>query len=123
MAKEILKKSAEAGHPWLLHMDELGPHYKGALPDAQDPGHDTIRQDVLWGAYMAGAAGVEWYFGYQHPNNDLDCQDWRSRDILWDQTRHAMDFFRNHLPFTEMENMDELTADENDFVFAKAGND
>lgn len=121
VAKEILKKSAEAGHPWLLHMDELGPHYKGALPDAQDPGHDTIRQDVLWGAYMAGAAGVEWYFGYQHPNNDLDCQDWRSRDILWDQTRHAMDFFHNHLPFTEMENMDELTADENDFVLAKAG--
>ena len=88
---------------------------------AQDPGHDTIRQDVLWGAYMAGADGVEWYFGYQHPNNDLNCEDWRSRDILWDQTRHAMDFFNDYLPYADMENADEITAAENDFVLAKAG--
>ncbi|MEL6251473.1 MAG: DUF5060 domain-containing protein [Bacteroidota bacterium] len=121
VAKEILKKSADAGHPWLINMDELGPHYKGALPDAQDPGHDTIRQDVLWGAYMAGADGVEWYFGYQHPNNDLNCEDWRSRDILWDQTRYALDFFNDYLPYAEMENRDELTTAENDFVLAKVG--
>ncbi|MEM6805735.1 MAG: DUF5060 domain-containing protein [Bacteroidota bacterium] len=121
VAKDIFKRAAAAGHPWLINMDELGPHYKGALPDAKDPGHDTIRQDVLWGAYMAGAAGVEWYFGYQHPNNDLNCEDWRSRDILWDQTRHAMDFFNNHLPYAEMENMDEITSAENDFVLGKAG--
>lgn len=121
VVKEYLKKSADAGHPWVINMDELGPHYKGALPDEQDPGHDTIRQDVLWGALMAGGAGVEWYFGYQHPNNDLDCQDWRSRDILWDQTRHALHFFNKLIPVAEMESMDELTPAENDFCLANPG--
>jgi len=120
VVKEYLEKSAKAGHQWLINMDELGPHYKGALPDEQDPGHDTIRQDVLWGALMAGSAGVEWYFGYQHPHNDLDCQDWRSRDILWDQTSYALNFFRTHIPFAEMENRDEL-SNEHNFCLAKVG--
>jgi len=121
VVKEYLEKSALEGHQWVINMDELGPHYKGALPDEQDPGHDTIRQDVLWGTLMAGGAGVEWYFGYQHPHNDLNCEDWRTRDILWEQTRHALDFFQTHLPFAEMESKDELIQDEKGFVLAKEG--
>jgi hypothetical protein len=34
---------------------------------------------------------------------DLNCEDWRSRDKMWDQTRHALEFFHRHLPFWEME--------------------
>ncbi len=121
VVKEWLGKSKSAGHQWVLNMDELGPHYSGAFPDSYDPAHDTIRKEVLWGTYMAGGAGVEWYFGYQKEHNDLDCQDWRSRDLLWDQTHHAMDFFQQHLPFAEMESADELTPDESDYCFAKVG--
>jgi hypothetical protein len=78
------------------------------MPDADDPEHDTIRKEALWGNLMAGGAGVEWYFGYNYPHGDLNCEDWRSRDIMWDQTRYALQFFQTHLPFTRMQNHDEL---------------
>ena len=45
--------------------------------------HD-IRKLTLWGNLMAGGAGVEYYFGYQLLENDLVCQDLRSRDKSWD---------------------------------------
>lgn len=71
---------------------------------------------------MAGGCGVEWYFGYQHAHSDLTCESWRSRDLFWDQCKVALDFFNNNdLPLTEMVNMDDLTANEEDYVFAKTG--
>ncbi len=70
---------------------------------------------------MAGGSGVEWYFGYKFPHNDLNCEDWRSRDHLWDLTRYAVEFFHEYLPFTEMKHADEFTTAEDDFCFAKAG--
>jgi hypothetical protein len=76
---------------------------------------------VLWGNLMAGGAGVEWYFGYQYPHSDLSCEDWRSRDILWDQTRIALEFFHNHLPFTEMKCNNDLTEAGDDYCLAKEG--
>jgi hypothetical protein len=113
-----IEKSAESGKPWVVCLDEIGQHWKGALPDSYDPGHDTIRHKVLWGNLMAGGAGVEWYFGYQFPHSDLGCEDWRSRDILWEQTTIALDFFRNHLPFAGMKCADELVTEGN-YCFAK----
>lgn len=119
--KQWISRSAESGHQWVVCIDEIGPHWQGAMPDAMDPAHDTIRHKVLWGNLMAGGAGVEWYFGYNYPHSDLSCEDWRSRDILWDQTRFALEFFHNHLPFTEMESADELTRNQDDYCFAKNG--
>lgn len=92
----------EAGHPWLIGMDEIGGWWKGVLPDEIDPTHDTIRSEVLWGGLMAGAAGVEWYFGAKFLHNDLLCEDWRSRENMWKQSKVAVDFFETHLPFWEM---------------------
>ncbi|HLN54974.1 MAG TPA: DUF5060 domain-containing protein [Bacteroidales bacterium] len=105
-------KSGESGHQWVVNQDEIGQHWKGALPDSFDPAHDTIRYKVLWGNLMAGGAGVEWYFGYKYPHSDLGCEDWRSRDLLWDQTRIAVDFFKK-LPLKEMKSADELTEKDN----------
>lgn len=116
---EILKWSAkaeESGHPWLIAMDEIGMWYEGVKPDAIDPGHDSIRQEVLWGSLMAGAAGVEWYFGANYEHNDLTAEDWRSRENMWVQTRHALDFFNEYLPYWEMRNRDELIAQEGAYV-------
>jgi len=70
---------------------------------------------------MAGGAGVEWYFGYSYPHSDLSCEDWRSRDKLWEQTGIALDFFHKYLPFTDMKSADELTKGKNDYCFAKTG--
>ncbi len=114
-----LRLSSDSGHNWIVCLDETGPAGKGVLPDDVDPGHDTIRNDILWGNLMAGGGGVEWYFGYQYHDNDLNCENWRSRDHLWDQTKYALDFFKNYLPFNEMKNADELTGQG--YCFAKQG--
>ncbi|MEL6142346.1 MAG: DUF5060 domain-containing protein, partial [Bacteroidota bacterium] len=108
---------------WASAVDEPGDHRFSVVPDRINPDHDNARQNALWGALMAGAWGIEWYFGYENEHSDLTCQDWRSRDKIWDQSRYALDFFRNYkLPYWEMEPMDQLTTDTNDYVLAKPGN-
>ncbi len=113
--------SANAGHPWVVCLDELGPHWQGIMPDATDPTHDTVRHQALWGSLLAGAAGVEWYFGYRHPHNDLNCEDFRSRDAWWDQTKIALDFFRRHVPFDEMTPANALVGGGGTYCFAAPG--
>ena len=113
--------SARAGRPWFVCLDEIGPFAHGVLPDAEDPEHNQVRKEALWGNLMAGGAGVEWYFGYQHPHTDLNLEDFRSRDAMWDQTRYALEFFQKHLPFTDMVHADARTAATNDYVFADEG--
>ncbi|MEX2261712.1 MAG: DUF5060 domain-containing protein [Bryobacteraceae bacterium] len=102
-AIELRKRSAEAGRPWVIFGDEQAPASHGVLPDADDPDHREPRVDGLWGNLMGGGSGVEWYFGSTYPHMDINCEDWRSREKLWDQTRFALEFFRKHLLFWEME--------------------
>ncbi|MCU0962312.1 MAG: DUF5060 domain-containing protein [Pirellulaceae bacterium] len=116
-----LERSAAAGWTWLVCLDEFGHGAHGVQTDALDPGHDQARRNCLWANLMAGGAGVEWYFGYQYPHNDLNCEDWRSRDHLWDLTRLALGFFHAYLPFTEMSHADHLTSAADDFCFAQPG--
>jgi len=103
-----ISRSRAAGRPWVVCLDEIGPSWMGVMPDIDDPEHDTIRKEVLWGNLLAGGAGVEWYFGYNYAHADLNCEDWRSRDLMWDQTRYALDFFNKYLPFPDMESHDDL---------------
>jgi hypothetical protein len=112
--------SASAGRPWFVCLDEIGPADTGVKPDADDPDHDDVRHHALWGNLMAGGSGVEWYFGYKFPQNDLNLEDFRSRANLWKQTRIALDFFRQHLPFAEMAHADEMVvAPEDGYGLAK----
>lgn len=74
--------------------------------------HD-IRKLCLWGTIMAGGAGVEYYFGYELPENDLMCEDWRSRDLSWDYCRIALEFLRDQqIPFWEMANANALVGND-----------
>ncbi len=116
---EWVNRSAQAGRKWYVCMDEAGPWQDGAKPDGPGNNHDEVRREVLWGNYMAGGCGVEWYFGFNHPNNDFNAEDWRSRDAFWDYTRHALDFFHTYLPFVEMRSRDDLSSNGNSYVFAK----
>ena len=116
-----VNRSAASGRKWLVSLDEIGPAGSGVLPDADDYWHDNVRKKALWGNLMAGGAGAEWYFGYNYPNADLDCEDWRSRDHMWDLTRLALDFFHDHLPFPQMVPADSLTSSTIDYCLAKAG--
>jgi hypothetical protein len=99
----LRKKSADAGRKWVIFGDEQPPANKGVVPDADDPTHDEPRVQALWGNLMGGGAGVEWYFGSNYAHMDINCEDFRSRDKLWDQTRYALEFFHKYLPFAEMD--------------------
>jgi hypothetical protein len=132
-----IKASTATGKPWVVANDEQGPADLGVPADPGYQGfsgqagsetnsydvHD-IRKLVLWGNLMAGGAGVEYYFGYKLPQNDLGCEDWRSRAQTWRYGRIALDFFRDQkIPFWEMENADEiagnLKGDNSVFCLAK----
>jgi hypothetical protein len=147
-----LRASANHGHPWVVSQDEQGPAGLGVPPDAGYEGHDgiaiepgkrtensavgdvrvpgytaqDIRKHTLWGTLMAGGAGVEYYFGYSLPQNDLICDDLRSRDQSWDYCRIALDFFRREkIPFHEMTNANGLVGNTNNdnsrYCLAKPG--
>ncbi len=131
--------SDESKKPWVVANDEQGPASLGVPPDPDFPGfagkdaqgrdvdytlHD-IRKQTLWGNLMAGGAGVEYYFGYTLPENDLVAENFRSRDKSWDYGRIAIDFFHSeNIPFWDMKNVDELIGnsqhDNSRYGFAKA---
>jgi len=117
----LRQRSAKAGRKWAICGDEQQPAREGVIPDADDPTHDKPRKYALWGNLMGGGAGVEWYFGSRFPHMDINCEDWRSRDIMWDQTRYALTFFRTYLPFWEMTPANHLTTTEDDYCFAQEG--
>jgi len=135
-----VSESAKSGRPWVVANDEQGPSDLGVPPDPGYDGFDgkakqkdgklydlnDIRKYTLWGNLMAGGAGVEYYFGYTLPQNDLKCEDWRSRDQSWDFARIALSFFSdNKIPFWDMKNADGLVgnpkADNSRYCLAKAG--
>ncbi|MFD0796584.1 DUF5060 domain-containing protein [Maribacter chungangensis] len=115
------EKSNASGRKWALSVDEPGKANIALLPDDEDPEHNLARGNALWGTLLAGGFGVEWYFGYASPNSDLTCEDFRSRDLFWDQNKHALHFFENHIPFWVMEPANELIAADSGYCFAKKG--
>ncbi len=133
-----VEASAQAGKPWVVAFDESGSAGHAQCPDLGYNGFDghdrsgkmaytqhKVRKQTLWGTLMAGGAGCEYYFGYQFDENDIVCEDWRSRDQSWDYCRIAIGFFHdNKIPFWEMTCADELVGNANHEVsklcFAKA---
>ncbi|WP_298551428.1 DUF5060 domain-containing protein [uncultured Algibacter sp.] len=113
------EKSNATGKKWALSVDEPGKANIALLPDDEDPEHNFARSRAMWGTLMAGGYGVEWYFGYASPNSDLTCQDFRSRDLFWDQNRYALQFFNKYIPFWEMEPSDALVIDDTSYCLAK----
>jgi len=135
-----IQASEKAGRPWVVANDEQNPASHGVPPDPEYSGFDgtarpdrtgasgatdqpprpgqmrpytlhDIRKYCLWGNIMAGGAGVEYYFGYQLPQNDLNCEDFRSRDKTWDYCRIALEFFRTHqIPLDHMQCRDDLVG-------------
>lgn len=109
MVLQWRRLSEEAGKPWACSVDEPGDAQHALVPDNDDPTHNDARINALWGAYMAGAWGIEWYFGYKHDHSDLSCQDFRSRDMFFDQCRASLRIMKQHdIPFWVMEPSDEL---------------
>ena len=116
-----VKKSAASGQKWVVAVDELGHASVGAKPDSYDTSRTEIRHRVLWGSLLAGAGGLEWYFGYDYPHHDLTCEDWRTRDKLWTQTHYAAQFIRDYMPLPLVENFNGITSSSSDYCFGKKG--
>lgn len=140
-----VRRSADAGLPWVVAHDEAGNASTGTPPDPDYPGMaeaaagldpedakqklptlGEIRGEVLWGNLLGGGGGVEYYFGYKLPQNDLAAEDWRSRSRTWRYSAIALDFFRHHsIPFWRMENVDALVRnpdhDNRAYCFAQVG--
>ena len=136
--KQVLKwtsKSIAKGHPWAVAFDEPGdaqfgmpadPDYPGMKANAKVPSIHDCRKYTLWGVLMAGGMGVEYYFGYKLPQNDLRCEDWRSRDQSWEYCGHALQFFRDeNIPIEAMKNRNDLIGnsknDNSKYCLAKEG--
>ena len=126
-------ESKNAGKPWIVASDEQSPSGTGVPPD---PGFgdyeelkytiDDIRKQTLWGNIMAGGAGVEYYFGNRHPDSDMQCENYRSRDKSWDYCAIALTFFKeSKVPFWEMTNRNHLVFNNNNskdvYCLAKDG--
>ncbi|RLD71352.1 MAG: DUF5060 domain-containing protein, partial [Bacteroidetes bacterium] len=115
-----VEASEGVGERWVVCMDEIGPHWMGVMPDADDPKHDTVRNHCLWGSLMAGGAGVEWYFGYRYAHNDLALEDFRSRENWWVQSTLATRFMKQ-FPLEEMSCLDELVDAPGAYCLAREG--
>ena len=119
---DYLQRSVEAGKPWVVACDEPGDASHALITDAEDPTRDNPRKNALWGNLMAGGAGVEWYFGYQHPHSDLTCQDYRVREKMWKQSRIALEFFADHeIPFWDMANANEQLSQGDAYCLCQPG--
>ncbi len=122
VTKQWASESAKAKKQWVLSIDEIGPWWRGVDPDdRKDNNQDTVRAEALWGNLMAGGSGAEWYFGSKNHSNDLNCEDWRTRDRMWEYTSNAVQFFQDHLPFHQMKSYDELVSGDLTYCFAKPG--
>ena len=110
--KQWVEESAAAGKKWVCANDEQGSANVGVPEDAYTgtPDKHGIRKETLWGNLMGGGAGVEYYFGYQRPESDLTCEDFRSRDISWDYVRYALNFFNDQVSFWQMTPDDDLVS-------------
>ncbi len=118
----IFNEAEAKGKTWAVACDEPGDAQHSLLPDDEDPEHNDARKNGLWGAMMAGAWGTEWYFGYAHPHSDLTCQDYRSRDLFWEQGKICLDFFKdNEVPVETMVSNDSLISSKGDYVLANEG--
>ncbi|WP_010177135.1 Kelch repeat-containing protein [Aquimarina agarilytica] len=113
--------SKKTNQNWIITMDEIGLWHTAALPDNQDPNHNSLRQYALWGTLFSGAAGVEWYFGAKHPHNDLTSEDWRQRNQLWEITNHAKTFFDTYIPYWEMQPNHKLINTKGAYCLQKPG--
>ncbi len=113
-AIQFRNDSTNAGRPWAIYGDEQGPAVNSSMNNV-----DRLREEALWGNLMGGGAGVEWYFGYQGNFGDVQTEDFRVAQPLWDDTAHALDFFQMYLPFWEMTPDNNLVSDG--LALAKVG--
>jgi hypothetical protein len=102
--------SNKEGRKFTVANDDQGNAQSGVVPDADDPSHDAIRKNVLWGNPIAGGAVVVYYYGCSFPDSDLTCEDFRSRNTMWMLSWYTLAFLMMHVPFWSMTNRNDLVS-------------
>lgn len=102
-------RSATAGRPWVIDMDENNPAGVGLTADNAG----ELRKSILYDVYFSGAAGLEWYLGYHELplGGDPNLEDFRTREAMWDYMWFARRLMES-LPFPAMSPADELLSGE-----------
>ncbi len=120
---EWRRRSAAAGRPWVIDMDENTPANEGLT----DSNTDDLRKRALYDVYFNGG-NIEWYAGYHDLplGGDLRLENFRTREAMWQDMRAARQFLASYTPFWEMQPADDLLSGENSAqgggeVLAKSG--
>ena len=107
--EEWRQRSAEAGQPWVLDLDENGTPWDGV----SDLNGTQMRKVVLYDTLFSGG-NIEWYLGSKGLplGGDQSLEDFRTRSDIWRYSRYAREFLENELPFWDMEPADHLVTGE-----------
>jgi hypothetical protein len=97
--EEWRQKSASAGRPLTISMDELAA--------ATTANVARQRKTILWPTYLSGGQ-LEWYMGAE----DQSLEDFRQYQGHWRYTRYARTFMEQNLPFWNMGPQDGLLSGE-----------
>jgi len=87
------------------------------------PTRETYRRHAIWNALLAGAAGMELYYGWTNKCHDLGCENDRTRALKFSDGRNAIAFFNEYVADRAfgMVADDELTMARTEYVFADYG--
>ena len=105
---EWWNKSETNGHRWVICLDE--PWISGArqLTD--------FRTNDVWGSYLAGAAGCEYF-----QTGDGSIDDFRPLETFFTTLVRAQKFVQANVPYTSMAPKDNLVTGVRAFCFAAVG--
>ncbi len=103
-----------------------GEELKGPPPAVQPeiaPTRETYRRHAIWNALLAGAAGMEIYYGWTNKCHDLGCDNDRTRARKFSDGRNAIAFFDEHVGSRALGMVadDDLTLTRSEYVFADHG--
>lgn len=87
------------------------------------PTRETYRRHAIWNALLAGAAGIELYYGWTNKCHDLGCENDRTRAQKFSDGRNAIAFFNEHIADRAFSMVadDDLTMARTEYVFADHG--
>jgi hypothetical protein len=104
---EWRRRSAAAGRPWVIDMDENMPADEGLT----DGNTDNLRKRALYDVYFNGGT-IEWYAGYHDLplGGDLRLENFRTREAMWQDMRAARRLMEAYMPFWQMQPADALLS-------------
>ncbi len=95
------------GHRWVVSLDE---------PWTSQTTIGEFRVWDVWGSYMAGAAGCEFF-----QTGDATFDDFRSKEAFYTIVARAGGFIRDNVPYTAMDPADSLLSGATGYCLATAG--